>query len=122
MTMATPPMTMVVSAPKTQAASRSVAAAASASLEAKSPVSVMSSAGILTWRGHGVHAVLRPVAPSAPESGRRAAMTGDAATKREEEKPQHEHEDHANPEDSDVPYPPPDHCLVELAPTKGERR
>src|SRR5262245_12376089 len=49
-------------------------------------------------------------------------MTGDAATKREEEKPQHEHEDRANPEDSDVPYPPPDHCLVELAPAEDERR
>src|SRR5262249_40391463 len=31
---------------------------------------------------------------------------GEAATKREEEKPQHEHEDGANPEDSDVPDPP----------------
>src|SRR5262249_5780649 len=87
------PRTMGVSAPMTQAASPSVAAAASASLEARSPVSVMSSAGILTWRGHGVHGVRRPVAPCAPESARRAATAGEAATKREEEKPQHEHED-----------------------------
>ena len=42
--------------------------------------------------------------------------------KREEEKPQHEREDCAHPEDSDVSDPPPAHRVGELAPAKGERR
>src|SRR5947199_654081 len=55
MTRATPPMTMAVSAPMTQAASRSGATAASAVLGARALVSVMGSAGILAGRGRGVH-------------------------------------------------------------------
>ena len=58
-------------------------------------------------------------APCPPESARREATTGEAATKREEEKPQDEHEDCADPEDSDGPDAPPYHRLVELAPAKG---
>src|SRR5215470_699616 len=55
MTMVTPPMTMTVSAPMIQAASRSVAVAASGSREARAPVSVMGDAEILASRGRGVH-------------------------------------------------------------------
>jgi len=42
--------------------------------------------------------------------------------KREEDKPQHEREDCAHPEDGDVSDPPSAHRVEELAPAKGERR
>src|SRR5437870_3921501 len=61
MTRATPPMTMAVSAPMTQAASRSVATVASAALDARGVGSVID-ARSLPPDGHDVHGVRRSLA------------------------------------------------------------
>src|SRR5437879_13235145 len=101
MTTATPPMTMTVSAPMIQAASRSVAASASAVLGARGVVSVTGDAN-LGWvcapcpRVSSVP-LLFPPAESAP----RAATTEQPSTKRKEEKPERDHEDGAEPEGGD---------------------